>query len=53
MTTPWPPGAALLAAAFAALHDAERARVRHMNEGLEAVGPYADDADVEGSDDAA
>jgi len=39
----------LLAAAFAALHDAERARVRHMDEGLEALGPYAD----EGSDDAA
>ncbi len=39
----------LLAAAFEALHDAERARVRHMDEGLEALGPYAD----EGSDDAA
>jgi len=51
--TPW--GRALLAAAFAALHDAERARVRHMDEGLEALGPYAaaDDRTGEGSDDAA
>ncbi len=49
--TPW--DRALLAAAFAALHDAERARVRHMDEGLEALGP--DDAadNGEGSDDAA
>ncbi len=46
---PW--DRALLAAAFAALHDAERARVRHMDEGLEALGPYA--GDEEGSDDAA
>ncbi len=48
---PW--GRALLAAAFAALHAAERARVRHMDEGLEAVGPYANATDGEGSDDAA
>ncbi len=48
---PW--GSALLAAAFAALHDAESARVRHMDEGLEALGPYADATDGEGSDDAA
>jgi len=48
---PW--GRALLAAAFAALHDAESARVRHMDEGLDALGPYADAADGEGSDDAA
>ncbi len=49
---PW--GRALLAAAFAALHEAERARVRHMDEGLEALGPYAnaDADDGEGSDDA-
>jgi len=51
--TPW--GRALLAAAFEALHDAERARVRHMDEGLEALGPdaEADDGTGEGSDDAA
>ena len=50
--TPW--GRALLAAAFETLHDAERARVRHMDEGLEALGPYAaDDRTGEGSDDAA
>ncbi len=48
---PW--SRALLAAAFAALHDAERARVRHMDEGLEAIAPYADATDREGSDDAA
>jgi len=50
---PW--GRALLAAAFAALHDAERARAQHMDEGLEALGPYAeaDDGTGEGSDDAA
>jgi len=48
--TPW--GRALLAAAFAALHDAESARVRYMDEGLDALGPYAA-ADGEGSDDAA
>ncbi len=47
---PW--GRSLLAAAFAALHDAERARVRHMDEGVEALGPYADADDGEGSDDA-
>ncbi len=48
---PW--DRALLAAAFEALHDAERARVWHMGEGLEAWGPYADADDGEGSDDAA
>jgi len=47
---PW--GRGLLASAFAALHDAERARVRHMDEGVEALGPYADTDDGEGSDDA-
>ncbi len=44
---PW--GRGLLAAAFAALYDAERARVRHMDEGVEALGPYADADDGEGS----
>ncbi len=34
---------ALLAAAFEALHDAERARALTMREGLEALGPDADD----------
>ncbi len=50
--TPW--DRVLLAAAFEALHDAEQARVRHMDEGLEALGPYAgaDDRTGEGSDDA-
>jgi len=48
---PW--GRALLAAACAALHDAAQARVRHMDDGLEALGPYADATDGEGSDDAA
>jgi len=43
----------LLAAAFEALHDAERTRVRHMDEGLDALGPYAGGEDGEGSDDAA
>ncbi len=38
---PW--DRALLAAAFEALHDAERARVRHMDEGLEALGPSAEE----------
>ena len=33
----------LLAAAFEALHDAERARVRHMDEGLAALGPSAEE----------
>jgi len=47
---PW--GRGLLAAAFAALYDAESARVRHMDEGVEALGPYADADDGEGSDDA-
>jgi len=46
-------GRALLATAFVALHDAARARVRHMDDGLEALGPYADATDGEGSDDAA
>ena len=44
---PW--GRDLLTAAFAALHDAERVRVRHMDEGLEAVAPYASTDDGEGS----
>ncbi len=48
--TPW--GRVLLAAAFEALHDAKRARVRNMDEGLEALGPAAAD-NGEGSDDAA
>jgi len=50
---PW--GRTLLVAAFMALHDAERARVRHMDEGLEALGLYAeaDDGTGEGSADAA
>jgi len=43
----------LLAAAFEALHDAERARVHHMDEGLDALSPYAAAGDGEGSDDAA
>ena len=49
---PW--DRALLAAAFAALTEAEGARVLTMREGVEALGPYADaDADDrEGSDDA-
>ncbi len=40
----------LLTAAFAALHEAERSCVRHMDEGLEVLGPYADNG--KGSDDA-
>ncbi len=48
---PW--GRDLLTAAFAALHDAERARVRHMDDGLEALGLAAEADDGEGSDDAA
>jgi len=44
---PW--GRSLLAAAFEALYEDERARVRHMDEGLGALVPYADDG--EGSDD--
>jgi hypothetical protein len=43
---------ALLAAAFEALGEGERARVAYMRKGLDALGPYADDADQEGSDDA-
>jgi len=48
---PW--DRALLAAAFAALSEAEGARVLTMREGVEALGPYADADDGEGSDDAA
>jgi len=48
---PW--DRALLAAAFAALSAAEGARVLTMREGVEALGPYADADDGEGSDDAA
>jgi len=40
---PW--DRALLAAAFEALGDGERARVAHMRDGLDALGPYADTAD--------
>ena len=39
---PW--GRSLLAAAFEALYEDERARVHHMDEGLGALGPYADSA---------
>jgi len=45
---PW--GRDLLAVAFAALYEAEGARVSKMREGLEALGPYADNG--KGSDDA-
>ncbi len=48
---PW--GRDLRAAAFEALHDAERARVRHMDEGLEALGPSTGAGAGEGSDAAA
>ncbi len=48
---PW--DRALLAAAFDALYEAESARILKMREGLEALGPYADADDGEGSDDAA
>ncbi len=48
---PW--DRALLAAAFAALSEAEGARVLTMREGVEALGPYADADDGEGSDNAA
>ena len=44
---PW--DRALLVAAFEALYEDERARVHHMDEGLEALGSYADDR--EGSAD--
>ncbi len=40
---PW--GRSLLAAAFEALYEDERARVRHMDEGLGALGPDADDGE--------
>jgi len=49
----------LLAAAFDALGESEGARVAHMRDGLDALGPYADTAPAfeddheEGSDDAA
>ena len=46
---PW--DRALLAAAFAALYEAEGTRVLTLREGLEALGPYADNG--EDSDDAA
>jgi len=45
---PW--GRDLLAVAFAALYEAEGACVSKMREGLEALGPYADNG--KGSDDA-
>ncbi len=45
---PW--GRTLLVAAFEALYEDEHARVRHMDEGLGALGPYAND--TEGFDDA-
>ncbi len=48
---PW--DRALLAAAFDALYEDAGARVLTMREGLEALGPYADADDGEGSDDAA
>jgi len=35
------------------LYEAESARILKMREGLEALGPYADADDGEGSDDAA
>jgi len=53
---PWGPGAVgpwgrdLLTVAFAALYKAEGTRVSKMREGLEALGPYADNG--KGSDDA-
>ncbi len=47
---PW--GRALLAAAFEALSEAEGTRALTMREGVEALGPYADADDGEGSDDA-
>jgi len=47
---PW--DRALLAAAFAALSEAEGARAFTMREGVEALGPYADADDGEGSNDA-
>ncbi len=47
---PW--DRALLAAAFAALSEVEGGRVLTMREGIEALSPYTDAADGEGSDDA-
>ncbi len=47
---PW--DRALLAAAFDALGEGEGARVLTLREGVEALGPYTDAADGEGSDDA-
>jgi len=38
-------GRSLLAAAFEALYEDERARVRHMDEGLGALSPDADDGE--------
>ncbi len=40
---PW--GRSLLAAAFEALYEDVSARVRHMDEGLRALGPDADDGE--------
>ncbi len=40
---PW--GRSLLAAAFEALYEDVSARVRHMDEGLGALVPYADDGE--------
>jgi len=48
---PW--DRALLTAAFAALYDAESARVLTIQEGLETLGPYANEGLGEGSHDAA
>jgi len=47
---PW--DRALLTAAFAALSEAEGTRAFTMREGVEALGPYADADDGEGSNDA-
>ncbi len=46
-TAPW--GRALLIAAFEALYEAESARVRHMQEGLDAFGLDADDEPTQGA----
>jgi len=48
---PW--GRALLTAAFEALEAVGAARAAHMQEGLDALGPDADEDRGEGSDDAA
>jgi len=47
--SPW--DRVLLAAAFEALGDGERARVTHMREGLDALGPYADATDEDGEEE--